>query len=163
RESILDPDRDISPDYRTVTVTTAAGKSVSGIHLNEDEYSVHLRDTSGALRSFLKSELKDVKLPRQSLMPAYNSLAKLDLENLIAYPAARPHPNRSTVWTFDRLENIGGHKTTVLGHPKVIDSPAGKAVEFDGVQDALFIDNHPLAGAKTFTFEAIFRPDGGQR
>ena len=67
------------------------------------------------------------------------------------------------VWTFDRLENIGGHKTTVLGEPKIIDSPMGKAVEFDGVDDALFIDNHPLAGTDAFTFEAIFRPDGGQR
>ena len=67
------------------------------------------------------------------------------------------------VWTFDRLENIGGHKTTVLGEPKIIDSPVGKAVEFDGVDDALFIDNHPLAGTDAFTFEAIFRPDGGQR
>ena len=69
----------------------------------------------------------------------------------------------SLMWTFDRLENIGGHKTTVLGQPRVIDSPVGKAVEFDGVDDALFIDNHPLAGAETFTWEAIFRPDGGQR
>ena len=51
------------------------------------------------------------------------------------------------MWTFDRLDNIGGHKTTVLGEPRVIDSPIGKAVEFDGVDDALFIDNHPLAGA----------------
>jgi concanavalin A-like lectin/glucanase superfamily protein len=69
----------------------------------------------------------------------------------------------SVMWTFDRLENIGGHKTTVLGQPKIIDSPVGKAVEFDGVDDALFIDNHPLAGAKTYTWEAVFRPDGGQR
>lgn len=67
------------------------------------------------------------------------------------------------MWIFDRLENIGGHKTTVLGQPRVIDSPVGKAVEFDGVDDALFIDNHPLAAAETFTWEAIFRPDGGER
>jgi hypothetical protein len=66
------------------------------------------------------------------------------------------------VWTFDRLENIGGHKTTLLGEPKLIDSPIGKAVEFDGTGDALFIDNHPLAGARAFTLEAVFRPDGGQ-
>jgi hypothetical protein len=72
-------------------------------------------------------------------------------------------PTEGVMWTFDRLENIGGHKTTVLGQPKVIASPVGKAVEFDGVDDALFIDNHPLSGAKTFTWEAIFRPDGGQR
>lgn len=71
--------------------------------------------------------------------------------------------NESVTWTFDRLENVGGHKTAVLGDPKVIDSPVGKAVEFDGEDDALFIENHPLAGAAAFTWEAIFRPDGGQR
>src|SRR5262245_18267352 len=64
-------------------------------------------------------------------------------------------------WTFDRLENIGGAPTKVEGHPKVVDSPVGRALEFNGVDDALFIERHPLAGAQTFTFEAIFRPDGG--
>lgn len=65
------------------------------------------------------------------------------------------------LWTFDRLENIGGFKTTVEGNPKVVDTPLGKATEFDGVDDAVWIEKHPLAGAATFTFEAIFRPDGG--
>ncbi len=69
----------------------------------------------------------------------------------------------TTTWTFDRLENIGGHRTTVLGEPRVIDAPVGKAVEFDGKDDALFIENHPLAGAEAFTWEAIFRPDGGEK
>lgn len=77
--------------------------------------------------------------------------------------AVMDQPSEGVMWIFDRLENIGGHKTTVLGQPIVIDSPVGKAVEFDGVDDALFIDNHPLAGANTFTWEAIFRPDGGQK
>lgn len=67
----------------------------------------------------------------------------------------------TTVWTFDRLAGIGGHATTVEGAPVLIDTPLGKAVKFDGVDDALFIDNHPLAGAARFTFEAVFRPDGG--
>jgi hypothetical protein len=65
------------------------------------------------------------------------------------------------VWTFDNLRKIGGHEVTVLGQPKVINSNVGKAVEFNGVDDALVIDVHPLAGAKTFTWEAIFRPAGG--
>jgi hypothetical protein len=69
----------------------------------------------------------------------------------------------TTTWTFDRLENIGGHRTTVLGEPRVIDAPVGQAVEFDGKDDALFIENHPLAGAEAFTWEAIFRPDGGEK
>jgi hypothetical protein len=65
----------------------------------------------------------------------------------------------SETWRFDRLEKIGGHETKVEGQPRLIDTPFGKAVEFDGVDDALFIENHPLAGAETFTWETIFRPD----
>ncbi len=68
---------------------------------------------------------------------------------------------RQITWTFDRLDRIGGVATTVEGHPKIVASPLGKAVEFDGVGDALLIEQHPLAGAATFTFEAYFRPDGG--
>jgi hypothetical protein len=67
------------------------------------------------------------------------------------------------VWIFDRLAEIGGLKTTVLGNPKVIDTPLGKAVEFDGDGDAIFFEVHPLAGAAAFTWEVIFRPDSGGR
>lgn len=74
--------------------------------------------------------------------------------------AAGATPKQIT-WTFDRLDKIGGIKVKVEGHPNVIDTPVGKAIEFDGVGDAIWIAQHPLAGAATFTFEAIFRPDGG--
>jgi hypothetical protein len=60
------------------------------------------------------------------------------------------------------IDRIGGHPTEVLGHPQVIDTPLGKAIAFNGVDDAIFVGVHPLAGAETFTWEAIFRPDGGQ-
>ena len=75
--------------------------------------------------------------------------------------AAPADPPSQVAWTFDRIDRIGGHPTTVLGHPRVIDTPLGKAVEFNGVDDGLVIGVHPLAGAETFTWEAIFRPDGG--
>jgi hypothetical protein len=65
----------------------------------------------------------------------------------------------SVTWKFDNLREIGGHAVSVLGEPKVIDTPAGKAIEFDGVDDALFLEVHPLAGAEKFTWEVIFRPD----
>ena len=74
---------------------------------------------------------------------------------------ARQYPFE--LWTFDRLENIAGYSTKVEGHPQVIDSPVGKAVEFNGVDDALFIEDHPLADAATFTWEVIFRPDKNGR
>lgn len=65
------------------------------------------------------------------------------------------------IWRFDRLDRIGGHAVAVEGDPRVVATPLGRAVAFDGVDDALFIPAHPLAGARTFTFEALFRPDGG--
>ena len=77
-----------------------------------------------------------------------------------ARPQARPAPAQR-VWTFDNLQQIGGRPVTVEGQPKLVASPWGSAVAFDGQDDALFIDLHPLAGAATFTFEALFRPDGG--
>lgn len=64
----------------------------------------------------------------------------------------------SETWRIDNITSIGGYKTTVFGHPKVISDGGAKAVEFNGVNDALLVDNHPLAGAKTFTWEVIFKP-----
>ncbi len=81
---------------------------------------------------------------------------------LVAAANAQPPAGKqATVWLFDRIDSIGGQATHVLGHPYLIDSPYGKAVEFNGVDDALFVDDHPLAGASTYTFEVIFRPDAG--
>lgn len=68
-----------------------------------------------------------------------------------------------TVWRFGDLDRIGA-PLTLEGAPQRVDGPAsagGSALRFDGVDDALFIGAHPLAGASTFTFEAVFRPDGG--
>jgi lysophospholipase L1-like esterase len=62
-------------------------------------------------------------------------------------------------WRFDRTDSVGGNATKMLGHPTVIDTPMGKAVQFNGKDDALFVDVHPLAGAETWTWEMIFRPD----
>jgi len=68
---------------------------------------------------------------------------------------------KTEVWKFDNISNIGGHAVAPEGHPKVIKTPAGKAVQFGGVDDALYLKVHPLAGAATFTWEVIFRPDVG--
>ncbi len=76
-----------------------------------------------------------------------------------AKQSAQDNARQETIWHFDRTDAIGGHPTQVLGHPKVIESPFGKAVEFNGVDDGIFIPVHPLAGASTYTWEVIFRPD----
>ena len=64
-----------------------------------------------------------------------------------------------TIWRFDQTASLGGNATKVLGHPHVIATPMGKAVAFNGVDDALFVAVHPLAGASAWTWEMIFKPD----
>ena len=77
-----------------------------------------------------------------------------------AAPAAMAS-TRKQVWKFGNLHKIGGHPAHAFGGPQSIKSPVGPAVLFDGLDDVLFVDNHPLAGAATFTTELVFRPDGG--
>ncbi len=95
-------------------------------------------------------------LKSMALLPAL--LLVLALPIASAQPPAAP---RTQIWRFDRLDSAGGYPTQVLGHPKIIETPYGKAVLFNGVNDALFVPDHPLAGASTYTWEVIFRPDGG--
>jgi hypothetical protein len=73
----------------------------------------------------------------------------MNLALLLMALAAAAH---GETWRFDNLKKIGGHAVKLLGEPRVIDTPKGKATEFDGVDDALFFDVHPLAGATGFTY-----------
>jgi len=70
---------------------------------------------------------------------------------------------KQVTWRFDQTAALGGHTTKVLGHPQVIATTIGKAVSFNGVDDALFVDVHPLAEAEKWTWEMIFKPDADGR
>ena len=88
-------------------------------------------------------------------------VARVHLAQLQRAAAQNRPVNDSETWTFDRLDKIGGQPTKILGQPRVIATPQGKAIEFDGVDDAIFVDVHPLAGAEKFTWEVVFRPYSG--
>jgi hypothetical protein len=77
----------------------------------------------------------------------------------LVFALARPAVAQQETWRFDQVESLGGHPTKVLGHPQVVKTEQGNAVTFNGVDDALFVDVHPLAGAATWTWEMIFKPD----
>jgi hypothetical protein len=69
----------------------------------------------------------------------------------------------SITWRLDNLTTIGGISPNILGAPIVVDSPEGKVVQFDGIDDALVFDQNPLTGFEAFTLEVVFRPDAGGR
>jgi hypothetical protein len=92
--------------------------------------------------------------PDGMVEPADASLATID--------GGFANPADSIVWPVDNLQSIGGHPVAkILGAPMVIDTLGGKAVQFNGVGDALFVNTQPVAGFAQFTLEVIFRPDAG--
>jgi hypothetical protein len=97
----------------------------------------------------------------QRVSPIRLAAAALGAAALLPVLAAAQGVPGQVTWTFDSLERIGGLPVRAEGGPKIIDGPVGKAIEFDGIDDVIFVDQHPLAGAATYTFEAIVRPDGG--
>jgi putative heme-binding domain-containing protein len=86
RDSVTDPSAYIDRQYRSATAVTADGTKIRGVVLNEDDYSIQMRDMHEELRSFLKSDLAEVRPERESLMPSYNhALSEAEIENLVAY------------------------------------------------------------------------------
>lgn len=76
-------------------------------------------------------------------------------------PASREQRGDSksaVVWTLDNLDRIGGHTVTRLGTPRVVSTPHGSAVEFNGATDGLLLDANPLQGLSRFTIEVVFQP-----
>ncbi len=87
QESIVQPSGDIPQLYEGRTVTTKDGKKVTGVRINEDQFSIQLRLPSEQFTSFIKSDVQQVVESDKSLMPAYASMPKPDLDNLVAYLA----------------------------------------------------------------------------
>ena len=95
------------------------------------------------------------------------ALAALGL-GFVARPLSlSPSPTSAAapiVWTIDNVTKVGGHAVTVVGAPRVVDVPGGRAVAFDGARDGLIVDANPLAGLARFTVEVVFEPaiDGSE-
>ncbi|HEX5110540.1 MAG TPA: c-type cytochrome [Vicinamibacterales bacterium] len=77
-------------EFLPVQVVTRDGRTVRGVRLNEDVFTLQLRDAAGAFHSFRKSEVKSIsKETGASLMPGYRSrLSAAELDDLVAYLAS---------------------------------------------------------------------------
>ena len=84
---LVEPLKDYSQEYETVTVVTSEGTKLQGVVLNEDSFTVQMLDTREQLHSFEKSKLRSYEKTRESLMPAYDvkTLPDKDLKDLIAF------------------------------------------------------------------------------
>ena len=86
KNSILRPDDDVPPNRWTVRAVTKDGRTVTGLRLNEDTFSVQLLDSKEQLVSLAKSELDSYEVNRKSLMPSYEGkFSEEEIGNLVAY------------------------------------------------------------------------------
>lgn len=89
RASILEPDADIEAQYRQVSVTDVDGRRTGGLLLNEDAFALLMIDSRERLRSFPKSELRDIERPAASLMPSFaGRFGDGEVDDLVAYLAS---------------------------------------------------------------------------
>lgn len=80
----------------------------------------------------------------------------------LSLTACRSEPPTPAVdWQTQRIAAFGDATAQTLGQPTVVDGPHGEALYFDGIDDAVLVDRHPLEGAREFTVEMLFRPDSG--
>ena len=91
RQSLTDPAATQSQtmgyqDYLTVRVKSLQSE-VEGLRVNEDAFTVQVRDVSGTIHSFRKDELIEFeKVFAHSLMPEYSAaLSDEDMGDLISY------------------------------------------------------------------------------
>jgi cytochrome c oxidase cbb3-type subunit 3 len=95
-ESIREPGKHLSEirglgeatlKFDTVSLTTADGRTVVGVPMNEDTFTVQVMDMSERVQSFDKKTLKSFRHENRSLMPVYdaNRLGDADLDDLVAY------------------------------------------------------------------------------
>ena len=89
KAKIADPASDVPDPFRLVQLTTKAGKSVRGIRLNEDTYSIQIRDFNGNPQSFWKAEVAAMTSEKKTNMPSYrNKLSETELNDLVAFLAS---------------------------------------------------------------------------
>lgn len=86
RQALVEPKGSAGDPFLTVVLEPRGGSEIRGIRVNEDSFTIQVKDPGGAFHSFRKAEL--VKLEKrfgETLMPGYGNLPAVDLQNLVSY------------------------------------------------------------------------------
>ena len=87
RAALLDPAANLPDGFTMAEITTAAGEHITGFVLNEDTYSIQMRDLTGNLHSFWKHDLTALEEhDDRTPMPSFRGrLTDRELHDLVAY------------------------------------------------------------------------------
>ena len=88
RRALLRPSESLPEGFLFIAAVTPEGLEIRGVCVNEDAFSIQIKEAGGRFHSFRKSQLKQLhRLTKQTPMPSYASLAVSDLDDLVAYLA----------------------------------------------------------------------------
>ena len=87
RAAVLDPASTLPEDFLQVRVVTKDGQTITGVRLNEDTFSIQIRDLSGGIHSFQKADLKELMRDTgKTPMPSFRgTLSTSEVDDLVAY------------------------------------------------------------------------------
>jgi putative heme-binding domain-containing protein len=90
RQTVLRPESSLPDGFQYISAVPASGAAVRGIRVNEDSFTIQLRDAGGRYHSFRKAELKDlIRLSGQTPMPSFEGrIGQAELDDLVAYLAS---------------------------------------------------------------------------
>ena len=90
RQALLHPAQAPPEGFEYVAAVTAEGATVRGIAVNEDSFTIQVKDLQGKFHSFRKSRLKEFRrLKEESPIPSYERLLEpAELDDLVAYLAS---------------------------------------------------------------------------
>jgi cytochrome c oxidase cbb3-type subunit III len=79
--------KEFPQEYESVTVVTADGKTIKGVTLNEDSFTVQIMDAGEHIHLLEKDKLRSFQKSRESAMPKYDAdvLSDKDLDDIVAF------------------------------------------------------------------------------
>ncbi len=86
-QGVFEAMKEFPQEYESVLVVTADGGKLSGIVLNQDQFTLQMLDSREQLHLFEKDKLRSFETRRESAMPVYDqkALSDKDLQDLLAY------------------------------------------------------------------------------
>jgi len=87
RDAVLNPESSIPERFLQVRVLTKDGRRFTGVRLNEDIFTIQIKDLNGALHSFVKDDLKELQRDAgKTPMPSFRAvLSTAEADDLVAY------------------------------------------------------------------------------
>ena len=93
QRALVAPDAEVLPEHRFVRLVTKDGQEVVGRLLNQDTLSIQIIDRREQLKSYARSNLREVTLQQKGLMPSYErTLTPAQIADVVAYLASLKGP-----------------------------------------------------------------------